>query len=63
VCLPLYKAFVQMNPKLAPLKEGCRENKLQWQKLADDHKAQVCTFCSFFSCSLALALKELCCRF
>lgn len=40
VCLPLYKAFTQMSPKLAPLKEGCRENKLQWQKLADDYKAQ-----------------------
>ncbi|PFX27035.1 dual 3',5'-cyclic-AMP and -GMP phosphodiesterase 11-like isoform X1 [Stylophora pistillata] len=41
VCLPLYKAFTQMSPKLAPLKEGCRENKLQWQKLADDYKAQI----------------------
>lgn len=35
------QAFTLMSPKLAPLKEGCRENKLQWQKLADDYKAQV----------------------
>lgn len=44
-CLPSLQAFAQMNPKLQPLKEGCRENKLQWQKLADDYKAQV--FLSF----------------
>lgn len=35
------QAFTQMNPKLSPLKDGCRENKRQWQKLADAHKAEV----------------------
>ena len=35
------QAFAQMNSNLAPLKDGCRENKRQWQKLADEHKAEV----------------------
>ncbi|XP_048589168.1 dual 3',5'-cyclic-AMP and -GMP phosphodiesterase 11 isoform X2 [Nematostella vectensis] len=38
VCLPLYKAFSQFDDNLKVLKDGCRENRRQWQKLAEDHK-------------------------
>ena len=37
-----FQAFSQMNTKLSTLRDACRENKRQWQKLADDYKAQVC---------------------
>jgi len=40
ICLPVYKAFAKISPKLTPLLEGVQSNRDQWQALADqsEHK-------------------------
>ncbi|XP_015367889.1 PREDICTED: dual 3',5'-cyclic-AMP and -GMP phosphodiesterase 11A-like [Diuraphis noxia] len=37
ICLPLYQALGQMNPKLNVMKEGAMNNMQQWSKLVDEN--------------------------
>ncbi|KFM65357.1 cGMP-specific 3',5'-cyclic phosphodiesterase, partial [Stegodyphus mimosarum] len=36
ICLPVYEALTKVQPALKPLLEGCKENRKNWQALADD---------------------------
>lgn len=34
------QALADLSPRLQPLLEGCKDNRRQWEKLANDHKAK-----------------------
>lgn len=38
ICIPVYKMFAELNPKLEPLYNGVSNNRNNWQALADEHE-------------------------
>ncbi|XP_046371054.1 cGMP-specific 3',5'-cyclic phosphodiesterase-like [Haliotis rufescens] len=40
ICLPIYKLFSDFDPALAPLYDGCANNRKHWQELVDGEAAK-----------------------
>ncbi|CAF4455878.1 unnamed protein product, partial [Didymodactylos carnosus] len=38
ICLPLYKTLTDVDPSLSPLYDGCKKNRANWEKLAQEHE-------------------------
>ncbi|CAF1289006.1 unnamed protein product [Adineta steineri] len=37
ICLPVYKMLAEAEPRLAPLYDGCKENRENWEKIQQEH--------------------------
>ncbi len=40
ICLSLYKVLSELEPGLAPMFDGCKANRENWQSLADKKTGQ-----------------------
>ncbi|XP_076460762.1 cGMP-specific 3',5'-cyclic phosphodiesterase-like isoform X2 [Babylonia areolata] len=41
ICTPVYKLFALITERLAPMSNGCEDNRRRWQALAEQHQASL----------------------
>ncbi|XP_064594905.1 dual 3',5'-cyclic-AMP and -GMP phosphodiesterase 11-like isoform X2 [Liolophura sinensis] len=41
ICMPVYSAIAKVNPRLEPLLSGCKDNRVHWQELLEQHNRKM----------------------